>query len=260
MRSARIRSSPKRRAGSRRSAPGSTTWPQPDPPRRPGTGEGSSTEESAAIAELYAEVSESKVLLLTGDSATKAALHAAAPKTRFLHLATHGWFASEGFKSQLDVLAQQGTRDSWLRAEETLTGFAPETLCGLALSGANRGKDALGRVPGILTAEELASFDLRNCELAVLSACETNVGVRRAGQGIQSLQTALHAAGARTAITSLWKVDDAATRRLFELFYTKLWKQKLGKADALWQAKMALRAEGHPPRDWAGWVLSGDPD
>ena len=115
-------------------------------------------------------------------------------------------------------------------------------------------------VSGILTAEELAAFDLRNCELAVLSACETNVGIRRAGQGIQSLQTALHAAGARTAITSLWKVDDAATRRLFEIFYTKLWKEKLGKADALWQAKMALRAEGHPPRDWAGWILSGDPD
>ena len=151
-------------------------------------------------------------------------------------------------------------RDSWQRAEETLTGFAPETLCGLALAGANRGRDAVGHVPGILTAEELASFDLRNCELAVLSACETNVGIRRAGQGIQSLQTALHAAGARTAITSLWRVDDAATRRLFELFYTKLWRSKLGKADALWQAKMALRSEGHPPRDWAAWVLTGDPN
>ena len=122
---------------------------------------------------------------------------------------------------------------------KTLTGFAPETLCGLALAGANRGADSLGRVPGILTAEELASFDLRGCELAVLSACETNVGLRRAGQGIQSLQTALHAAGARTAITSLWKVDDAATRRLFELFYTKLWQEKLGKREALWKAKMA---------------------
>jgi hypothetical protein len=53
-------------------------------------------------------------------------------------------------------------------------------------------------------------------------ACETNVGIRRAGQGIQSLQTALHAAGARTAITSLWKVDDAATRKLMERFYTYL--------------------------------------
>lgn len=38
---------------------------------------------------------------------------------------------------------------------------------------------------------------------AVSSACETNVDLRRAGQGIQSLQAALHAAGARTAIPSV---------------------------------------------------------
>jgi uncharacterized protein (DUF2267 family) len=216
--------------------------------------------EAESISRLYEATFEHEAVLLGGSGGTKAALFAAAPKARFLHLATHGWFASESFKSQLDSLAGQGARAAFQRAEETLTGLAPETLCGLALAGANRGKDALGRVRGILTAEELAIFDLRNCELAVLSACETNVGIRRAGQGIQSLQTALHAAGARTAITSLWKVDDAATRRLFELFYTKLWKDELGKADALWQAKMALRAEGHPLRDWAGWILSGDPD
>ena len=74
------------------------------------------------------------------------------------------------------------------------------------------------------------------------------------------MQGALHAAGARTAITSVWKVDDAATRRLMELFYAKLWTEELGKAEALWHAKMELRAEGHPLRDWAGWVLTGDPD
>ncbi len=215
--------------------------------------------EAAAIAASYPEAL-GQVGVLTGSDATKAALGAVGPKTRWLHVATHGWFANESLRSQVDELEDRTARKSFQRAQETLVGFAPETLCGLALAGANHGKDALGRVPGILTAEELATFDLRNCELAVLSACETNVGIRRAGQGIQSLQTALHAAGARTAITSLWKVDDAATRRLFELFYTKLWKERLGKSAALWQAKMALRAEGHPPRDWAGWVLSGDPD
>ncbi len=113
---------------------------------------------------------------------------------------------------------------------------------------------------GILTAEELSGLDLSVCDLAVLSACETNVGIRRAGQGIQSPQTALHAAGARTAITSLWKVDDAATRKLMERFYTNLWVEEMGKADALWKAKCDLRAEGHPVRDWAAWVLSGDPE
>jgi len=216
--------------------------------------------ETEEIGGLYHDVFAREASILTQGGATKAALFAAAPTARFLHLATHGWFASEAFKSQLDSPAGRDSRDDLLRAERTLTGFAPETLCGLALAGANRGKDSLGRVRGILTAEELATFDLRKCELAVLSACETNVGIRRAGQGIQSLQTALHAAGARTAITSLWKVDDDATRRLFEIFYEKLWNEKLAKSEALWQAKMALRAEGHPPRDWAGWVLSGEPD
>ena len=39
-----------------------------------------------------------------------------------------------------------------------------------------------------------------------------------------------------------------------------LWVEKMGKAEALWQAKCTLREEGHPVRDWAGWVLTGDPD
>ena len=94
----------------------------------------------------------------------------------------------------------------------------------------------------------------------MLSACETDVGIRRAGQDVRSLQSALHAAGVRTAITSLWKVDDAATRQLMERFYEKLWQEHLGKHDAPWRANMAPRAEGRPPRDRSGWVLSGDPE
>jgi len=77
---------------------------------------------------------------------------------------------------------------------------------------------------------------------------------------IQSLQSALYAAGARTSITSLWKVDDAATRRLMEAFYDNLWVQGMGKSDALWQAKQAMRDEGDPPAHWAGWLLTGDPE
>jgi CHAT domain-containing protein/tetratricopeptide (TPR) repeat protein len=214
--------------------------------------------EAEFVATLFEEHVGGRAELTRGKAATEAALVELAPRARYLHIATHGWFVPESAAvSMLDKLGEGASEELRLsvdRAQDTIVGFLPETLCGLALAGANNGPD------GILTAEELATLDLTNCELAVLSACETNVGIRRAGQGIQSLQTALHAAGARTAITSLWKVDDAATRRLFELFYTKLWSEKLGPADALWQAKMALRSEGHPTRDWAGWVLTGDPD
>jgi len=51
----------------------------------------------------------------------------------------------------------------------------------------------------LITAEEIASLDLTQCELAVLSACDTNDGERRAGLGVASLQRALQMAGALCA-------------------------------------------------------------
>jgi CHAT domain-containing protein len=215
--------------------------------------------ELEALAALFARTFEREALVLRAGEASKAAFSLHAAGARFLHLATHGWFAPESVRSVLDETP--GAREGWdgISVEETVAGFAPMTLCGLALSGANHGRDSLGRVSGIMTAEELSSLDLSRCELAVLSACETNVGISRAGQGIQSLQAALHAAGARTAVTSLWKVPDAATRELMERFYTYLWVEKLPTAEALWKAKCDLRAGGRPVRDWAGWVLSGGP-
>src|SRR5262249_31374222 len=133
-------------------------------------------EEARTVGELFQRTFGREGLVLTGAAATKAALSSAAYGARFLHVATHGWFAGEGFASQMDAGGSE--RAPLRRAQATLTGFAPETLCGLALAGANRGRDAAGRVQGILTAEELATLDLSNCELAVLSACETSVGIR----------------------------------------------------------------------------------
>jgi len=235
-----------------------------DPATRSAAGRGfqnlvQARHEAEGIAMLFEKVFKKAPALLTRQKTTKAALFESAAGRRFLHLATHGWFAPESVRSTEDA-RPEGMGFARMGIEERISGLAPMTLCGLALAGANNGRDSLGRVPGILTAEELCSLDLSQCELAVLSACETNVGIRRAGQGIQSLQSALYAAGARTSITSLWKVDDAATRRLMEVFYTNLWIEKMGKADALWQAKQALRDEGHPPVHWAGWVLTGDPN
>ena len=215
--------------------------------------------EAEATANLFEEAFEIEPALLTKTKTTKAALFESAAGKRYVHIATHGWFAPECVRSTEDA-HPEGDGFARMGVEERVSGLAPMTLCGLALAGANKGRDSLGRVPGILTAEELCSLDLSQCELAVLSACETNVGIRRAGQGIQSLQSALYAAGARTSITSLWKVDDAATRRLMKVFYTNLWIENLPKAEALWQAKQALRDEGHPPAHWAGWVLTGDPE
>jgi CHAT domain-containing protein len=49
-------------------------------------------------------------------------------------------------------------------------------------------------------------------------------------------------------------------------FYRRLWVEREPKAQALWEAKQHLRdaqdEHGQPrysTRDWAAWVLTGDP-
>ncbi len=222
--------------------------------------------EVRAIAALRAEAHGDALPArrLEGPRASRAELERWAPSARWLHVATHGWYAPGSVRSWADRDGPSDTlRGQTLRAEagETVRGMSPMLLCGLAFAGANLPPDPLGRVPGLVTAEELSALDLSACDLAVLSACDTGVGeLARAGQGVASLQKALHMAGARSVITSLWKVDDAATAKFFERFYTRLWHEGLPKSEALWRTKLELRAEGHPVRDWAAWVLTGDPN
>lgn len=177
-------------------------------------------------------------VLLSEREATRARLLEAVRQADFVHVATHGFFAPEhtGDDALNDLLARR----------------SPLTLCGLALAGANDPTNT----DGLITADELALLDLRRCELVVLSACDTNVGERSAGQGVASFQKALHAAGARSVVTSLWKVDDSAARELMLALYRGLWNEHLEAAEALWRAKRELRERRAPERDWAGWVLS----
>jgi CHAT domain-containing protein len=227
--------------------------------------------EVRGVAELHDEVFAERgtSIVLEKRKASRESLEALARSARWLHVATHGWFAPESVRSwsddrALDAHNGLGRRPS---TEEQVKGLSPMLLCGLALAGANLPENELGRVPGLVTAEELAALDLSNCELAVLSACDTNVGERRAGQGVASLQMALHMAGARSAITSLWKVPDEATRELMVDFYRRLWVEGKPKHQALWEAKMRLRGARDEAgnlrfstREWAAWVLTGDPE
>jgi CHAT domain-containing protein/tetratricopeptide (TPR) repeat protein len=224
---------------------------------------------------------------LEGPAATKKAVLKSLPGARYIHLATHGFFADKRFRSAFEHdLQGEGLGPVALPGVKraTVAGRNPLILSGVVLAGANMlpPTDAYG-VPagddGILTAEELAETDLGAAELVVLSACETGLGDVAGGEGVFGLQRAFHQGGARTVVTSLWKVHDGATRALMVRFYDNLWEKKMSKLEALREAQRWMLREiprlsdlprgleflrerdqnrRLPPAYWAAFVLSGD--
>ena len=89
-----------------------------------------------------------------------------------------------------------------------------------------------------LTLDELRSlkWDEPKLELLVLSACHTAIGDKDAELGFAGLAVL---AGARSAMGSLWYVDDAGTLGLMTTFYEQL-KEAPVKAEALRRAQLEM--------------------
>ncbi len=111
-----------------------------------------------------------------------------------------------------------------------------------------------------LFARELYAMPLQ-AELVVLSACETGIGEFRRGEGLMSLAYGFAQAGARSLVTSLWRVSDRETAELMQGFYAGL-RRGLPKDEALRQAKLKYMAAQHDMRAhpffWAAFVPEGD--
>jgi len=181
--------------------------------------------EVAEISALYPRASS---VVLTGAAATASAFRARAAEARLIHLAAHAGL------NDMDPLA------SFVRL------------------GAKTSHE------GVLTASEILSMRLR-ADLVVLSACETALGETNPGEGMIGMGWALSAAGASSAVISLWKVDSAATREFMTGFYggfaVPLAKGTVPNyAGALRKAAETLRR--HPefrhPYYWAAFCLWGD--
>jgi CHAT domain-containing protein/tetratricopeptide (TPR) repeat protein len=222
--------------------------------------------EIEAIQKLFHEnFQQSALETLEGSKARTAAVVKRAPHFEYLHLATHGFYTG----------SQTGAE---LAGRHLLAESDPGLLSGLVLAGGNHPKP---EDDGVLSATAVSELDLTRAKLVVLSACETGLGKLASGEGVLGLQRALQIAGARTAVTSLWKVPDAATQSLMTHFYQNLWVRKLPVIEALRAAQLAvlngsLEKPGiaralipvsapepvenrrASPYYWAAFVLSGD--
>lgn len=161
------------------------------------------------------------VTTLQDQAFTRNALNRALSATDYtlVHLATHGQFGSD--RSNTYILA----------ADRRIT------------------IDDLGQ---IFQSRRQADTQL---EMLILSACKTATGDSREVLGIAG---AMVQSGARSAIATLWSVDDQASVLFAKTFYAELAQPSISRAEALRRAQVALldRYPGRP-RYWAPYVLVG---
>ncbi|HEX7312602.1 MAG TPA: CHAT domain-containing tetratricopeptide repeat protein [Pyrinomonadaceae bacterium] len=187
--------------------------------------------------EILALVPPSEQLKATGFEANLALLTDGSKLSayRIMHLATHGLLNSEH----------------------------PE-LSGILLSLV----DERGRQQnGFLQLHQIYNLRLP-AEMVVLSACETGVGQRTRGEGLNGISRGFMYAGARRVVASLWKVNDDSTSQLMKYFYQGL---RLGENPDLKRTRpaAALRAAQlemmrhriwRHPYFWAAFVVQGEAD
>lgn len=117
---------------------------------------------------------------------------------------------------------------------------------------------------GLMTLSEIHRLKMSQCELAILSACRTNVGPDRPMDAGCSLANALFVAGARRVVASHWSVEDDSTAELMGDFLEQIATSTLAKrpvdyATCLRNAQRKLRDQTRwsAPFFWAPFILLG---
>lgn len=130
------------------------------------------------------------------------------------------------------------------------------SLSGLVLSRFDSGG---ATIDSMLRLQDIYSLRL-SADLVVLSACETGVGPEMRGEGLLSLNNAFLQSGARSVVSTLWKVDDQATLELMTEFYRLMAEEKRVPAEALRLAQLKLRENPRysSPYYWAAFTFHGD--
>lgn len=175
-----------------------------------------------------------------------------------LHVATHGFYIAEQEKpnTKFSGFNYMGKDRSMTDSGLIFSGANNVLLDGVTIS------DSID--DGILTSAEIASMDLRNTNIVVLSACQTGQG-EITGEGVFGLQRAFKKAGVDTILMSLQNVDDNATKTLMTSFYAHLIEGK-SKSEALYLAQRVVmnskfyapdgrEYSGADPKYWAPFIL-----
>jgi tetratricopeptide (TPR) repeat protein len=152
---------------------------------------------------------------------------------RILHFATHGWLNPEHPELSgilLSLIDQQGRQQN-----------------------------------GVLQMHQIFNLSLP-AEMVVISACETGIGRKIGGEGLNGLSRGFMYAGAKRIVASLWKVNDASTSQLMKYFYERLGLRegldfdRTRPATALRTAQLQMMGQRiwRHPYYWAAFIIHGD--
>ncbi|GLP97606.1 CHAT domain-containing protein [Paraferrimonas sedimenticola] len=189
------------------------------------------------------EKSDIEVRVLQGLDASEKNVRAL-KSPRFLHIASHG-FANEAVDNVVKV-----------DPNTVSVSYGSSTMStGVALAGANiSGKESFS-LDGILYWHELASMDLKDTELVVLSACDTAIGDQLNGQATSGLRRAIEVSGAASSVTTLWSIPNEETIDLVVDFYDVGVKVQ-SFAESLRNAKLKLIETNSSPYYWGAFILT----
>jgi len=157
-------------------------------------------------------------LLLLGTEARASYVQRNGGQYQFIHFAAHGLFDPDNPLNSALLLAKDQGHDGRLRAGD------------------------------------LYSLNL-NADLVTLSACETALSKVSKGDDVVGFTRGFLYAGSRAIVSSLWKVDDLATRDLMVDFYANL--SRMPKDEALRLAQFKVRERYPHPFYWAAFQLTG---
>ena len=172
-------------------------------------------------------------------------------KSEILHIATHSFVVDR----ESQIKKYDFTPINGVYAKNLYGNVFFEN--GLVFSGVNQfNLEAYnGKLNnGFLYSGEIENLDLRNVKLVVLSACESGIADESIFSTTGGIVNALGKAGAKSAIVSLWKVDDNVTKEFMLCFYKNLIYYK-NTSIALRQTKLEIRKIHPEPYYWAPFVL-----
>ncbi len=214
-----------------------------------------------AVANAASEKSETQVTpaILIRDGALVRLAHASEEADAISNIAPWGTtLVAKGFDASRET-AMSSDVGQYQIVHFATHGFLnsehPE-LSGLVFTTTDRNGV---KTNGLMPLHDIYSLEL-SAELTVLSACQTALGKEIKGEGLVGLAHGFMAAGSKSVVASLWKVDDRATAVLMADFYESVLQKGLPPAAALRAAKLKMMRDKKwsAPYYWAGFELQGE--